>query len=524
MHSDRPRLIAGLAAAIGLSALLFLAKTTGVTYDEPPYLGFAWAYLHGGPGQAAREYPPLPAYVRGAALAAAGASKPLPPPGLVTGPVEPHAFGQLFLFYNAAKADALILAGRSVGALFYAVLLWSVWSLGGPLAAAFAALDPNLLAHFSLATTDGPFAALFLLSLALWARSSVASGAAGGLALGSKATGLMLPFVYAWNGRAAPKETLKAVAAYAAVAALVYLPGGGLLEMVGFRAGQMASPAPTYLFGRAYPQGHPLYFPAVLLMKSTVPLLTLAAWGLRDRKVRAAVLPAGLALLAAAMSGRRQLGVRYVLPLFPLMAVSAGAAVKEMLAKKGRTPALAWGLLAAHAASSLSSLPVPLAYANEAFGGPANARRLMGDSNVDWGQGLPALRAFSDENPGGIILAYFGRDCAARVGLAPQDAFSTPGPCPGGPVLPVDIGREWLAVSVTKAQGFYESGQPAFKWLETRTPAAVGGRSILVYDVSDDAEAHDNLAGMYEATGLPAAAAREKARAAFLRKKESPRR
>src|SRR5262249_7561915 len=143
------------------------------------------------------------------------------------------------------------------------------------------------------------------------------------------------------------------------------------------------------------------------------------------------------------------------------------------------------------------------------FGGPGNAWRLMGDSNVDWGQGLPELAEFSDKNPGGIILAYFGRDCAARVGLKAQDAFSTPGPCPRGPLLPVDLGEEWLAVSATKRQGFYESGPPAFGWLDSRTPAAVVGRSILVYDVSADPDAHERLAGMYAAVGEPAAAARE---------------
>ncbi|MBI4061933.1 MAG: hypothetical protein HY403_10925, partial [Elusimicrobia bacterium] len=60
-----------VAAALAIG--LLLARATGVTYDEPPYLGFAWAYLHGGPKHAVREYPPVLSYLRGAALAAAGA-------------------------------------------------------------------------------------------------------------------------------------------------------------------------------------------------------------------------------------------------------------------------------------------------------------------------------------------------------------------------------------------------------------------------------------------------------------------
>lgn len=527
MHSDRPPLaVAAAIAAAGLLAALLLTRTTGVTYDEPPYLSFAWAYLHGGAGEAVREYPPLPSYARGSALALAGASKPAPPAGLVTGAVEPHAFGQLFLFYNRVPAQTLLEAGRSVGILFFALLLLALYRFGGVFPVVFAALDPNLLAHFSLATTDGPFTCLFICSLVLWESSPLYAGAAGGMALSSKATGLMLPLVYAWKGRANPKAVLTSCSTFVLACAFFYLPSGlsSLISMLSFRTAQMASPAPTYLFGHSYPHGHPLYFPAVLLMKSTLPLLALSAYGLRDKRVRAFVLPAGTILLLAAMSARRQLGVRYVLPLFPLMAVSAGAAAAALWKEAGRARLLCGALLAWHAASSLASLPQPLAYANEAFGGPANARRLMGDSNVDWGQGLPELNEFVAAHPGGLILSYFGRDCASRLGLVRQDAFSTPGPCPAGVVLPVEQVREWLAVSVTKAQGFYESGPPAFGWLATRTPAAVVARSILVYDVTADAGAHETLAGMYAATGAPAAAAREKARAALIRKRETPRR
>jgi hypothetical protein len=521
---DHPPSVALVAAALLLG--LLLARTTGVTYDEPPYLGFSWAYLHGGPKAAVREYPPVLSYLRGAALDAAGADAPSPPPGLVTGAVEPHAFGQLFLFYNRVPPETLLFWGRAAGLLLFGVLLTVLRLWGGVFALAFAAFDPNLLAHSSLATTDGGFTALFIASLALWEVSPVAAGAVGGLALGSKATGIILPVIYLFAARSRLKSAAAAWGAFAAVAVLCYAPTGvgGLVDMLTFRAAQTASPAPAFLFGTSYPQGHPLYFPAILLVKTTLPLLVLGAWGLADRRLwkgreerRRLILASGALLLLGAMSARRQLGVRYVLPLYPLLALGAGAAAAALWGRGGRVRLAAAALLAWHAGSSLASLPQPLAYANEAFGGPAAAWRLMGDSNVDWGQALPELKEFVAEHPGGLILSYFGRDCPARLGLAAQDAFSTPGPCPRGAPLPVDAGREWLAVSATKRQGFYESGPPAWGWLGSRSPAAIAGRAILIYDVSEDADAHERLSAMYAASREPAAAAREAARARFIR-------
>lgn len=513
-----------IAASVGTG--LLLARSTGVTYDEPPYLGFAWAYLHGGPQGGVREYPPALSYLRGVFLEAAGAGAPSPPAGAVSGPVEPHVFGQLFLFHNRVPAETLLFWGRAAGLPLWAGLLLLLWRMGGPFALAFAALEPNLVAHSSLATTDGGFAALFVATLALWELSPAAAGAAGGLALASKATGVMLPAVLLYAGRARPRAALLACAAFAAAALLCYAPSGvwGLAHMLSFRARQMGSPAPAFLLGETYPEGHPLYFPLILLIKTPLPLLLVGAWGLADARLwkgreekRRLILVAGGLLLAASMSARRQLGLRYVLPLLPLLALGAGAALEWLWAWKGRARLAAVALLAWQLGSFLVSLPQPLAYVNEAFGGPGAAWRVVGDSNVDWGQGLPELKEFLERNPGGLILSYFGRDCPSRLGIARQDAFSTPGPCAPGALLPVELEREWLAVSATKRQGYYETVRPPlWAWLEGREPFAVVARSILIYDVSRDAEAHERLAAMYAAAGQDAAAARERARARLL--------
>jgi hypothetical protein len=61
-----------------------------------------------------------------------------------------------------------------------------------------------------------------------------------------------------------------------------------------------------------------------------------------------------------------------------------------------------------NAADALRSAPDYLAYFN-IFVKPENAWRLLTDSNLDWGQGLIALRAYQQQHPQEpLYLAYFG--------------------------------------------------------------------------------------------------------------------
>jgi hypothetical protein len=65
-------------------------------------------------------------------------------------------------------------------------------------------------------------------------------------------------------------------------------------------------------------------------------------------------------------------------------------------------------LLAAHAASSLAAFPNDMAYANEAWGGPANVHGLLSDSSVDWAQQLFQVKAWQQRHPAeDCWFAYF---------------------------------------------------------------------------------------------------------------------
>lgn len=142
-----------------------------------------------------------------------------------------------------------------------------------------------------------------------------------------------------------------------------------------------------------------------------------------------------------------QLGVRYILPLLPLLMLY-GAGACAWIAGWPRLPAIVLVVLACGA--SLRFHPHHLAYFNEFAGGPAGGREHLLDSNIDWGQDLNLVRDFMrDHNLPTIGLAYFGT-------LHPQDLgieYSVP---PG--YTPKTAGTfrlppGWYAVSVNFVMG-----------------------------------------------------------------------
>ncbi len=129
-----------------------------------------------------------------------------------------------------------------------------------------------------------------------------------------------------------------------------------------------------------------------------------------------------LVILAASMVSHLNIGVRHVLPVFPFLIVLAGATA-SLLLRSSRAGAYAVAaLLLFLIVSSLHAYPDYLPYANEAFGGPANAYKVLGDSNVDWSQQPKEVRTYLDKHgikdcwlayslPFGKVMDYYGVHC-----------------------------------------------------------------------------------------------------------------
>ncbi|HTV05963.1 MAG TPA: glycosyltransferase family 39 protein [Acidobacteriaceae bacterium] len=162
----------------------------------------------------------------------------------------------------------------------------------------------------------------------------------------------------------------------------------------------------AYFFGTIYPHGTWLYFPGVLLIKSTLPFLILVLTAIiliATRRLRCwreilfLTVPPAI-YLAVSMSSHINIGVRHILPMYPFLYVlAAGAAATLIRTNKRWSYAIAI-LLLWQAFEAVHIFPAYMAYANEAWGGPANTHKYLSDSNVDWGQQLIAVKRYLDKH------------------------------------------------------------------------------------------------------------------------------
>lgn len=101
--------------------------------------------------------------------------------------------------------------------------------------------------------------------------------------------------------------------------------------------------------------------------------------------------------------------VRFALPMYPFVAIVAGASINY--ARTRRMRSLLVILLLWYAWGTIGQYPHFISYAN-ALGGPREKRyQILYDSNLDWGQALPDLaRYVQTQKIGNVTLSYFGRD------------------------------------------------------------------------------------------------------------------
>jgi hypothetical protein len=186
----------------------------------------------------------------------------------------------------------------------------------------------------------------------------------------------------------------------------------------------------AYLNGHNYQGGELRYFPLAFIYKE--PLTTIAC--------AAAAMATGISLLArgrlagaenrwaaiclaipaaiyavAAITAQMNIGYRHVFPALPFLFIAIGlAAGRAWEARTGKCVVLIAAALLA--IETLSAFPDFIAFFNVAFS--RHRMELLDDSNLDWGQDLPALagwqRAHPDQN---LYLDYFGQSDPASFGV-----------------------------------------------------------------------------------------------------------
>ena len=555
--------LAALLLAVFAARAVSSIRAHSATYDEPYLISFGHATLRTGDFRLRKDKSVLAGYLVGAPLLGSGAAFSLDEPrwsGGAAAGAEPRIgrrpiweFSLRYLYRNAIPADAILLRARLAplaAALLLGVLVlllarrfYGDWA--GLCALALFTCCPSVLSHAGIASEDMFLAAFLFAAVYALVRLLEDPGPGRGLLFGaalagallSKSAGLIALPVCAglvlaaggwrfswWKRRWKP---FLAAAAACAGAFLLVFRGTHLAEYFRgldmawsfMRAGQTA-----FFHGRYSSDGFWYYHLAALLVKSSLPVLILSAalllrpgfWEFR-RLVLA--LPV-LAILLASSIAPLQTGHRHLLPVYPFLFVLAGGAVA--------LPVWRWLLLLAVpwlAVESALIHPHYLSYFNQLAGGPRGGWRTMVDASMDWGQDLKCLRRHVEEQGASdVVLSYYGSGLPESVGFPFQDLFSFGLYGEKKHRNSDSPKKELLAVSATNLQGVYLTsvlGEGGMGWLKEREPQARIGSTIFVYDITQDAAAHEWLAHTYAVAGQAPLARREIARALAL-KPQSP--
>jgi 4-amino-4-deoxy-L-arabinose transferase-like glycosyltransferase len=449
---------------------------------------------------------------------------------------EGDILGQEFVYGGANDADKLLSAGRWMQVLLTlmtgaVIFLW-LRELAGPEAAVFGValwvFNPLALAYGHLVLTD--MGVTLGVVLAVWTFGrflkkptfgrAVLCGLSCGVALLMKFTAIVLAPMFLvlgivhWitqrNERGAWKRLPVIALAAAVLVLLVYARSWMPAPWISAeQAGKIGVPAwfqllrpvlvpPAFFKGLALQMAHAAsghiaflcgewrqtgwwyYFPVAFFLKTPLPLLALTLAGLvfwvaglcRFSFEQATPWLAALVYFVLAMTGSINIGVRYLLPMVPLLAVGTAS----QIARQSRPVRFAGWLCGAWLlVVAVLAHPHYLEYFNECAGGPANGYTRLVDSNLDWGQDAKRLKQFLAENSlTNASLDYFGTPRALGYYAIPCKNVT--------PDQARAITNGTVIISATRLM------RPEWAWLRAQQPPAHRiGYTLFVYQIGDQA-------------------------------------
>lgn len=504
-----PRRLALAALVAACTAVIATYGVFNQTFDEPAHIATGLEWLEKGTYTLEPLHPPV------ARVATA------------VGPFLDGARGQgaQWLFFEGNRIlwaqntylRTLGLARLGVLPFFVLAVVVTWWwarrllGEGAALGAVLALVTlPPMLAHAGVAATDMGHAATLMLALLaamMWLESpsrgrAVAFGAATGLAAVTKFSAgaffppLFLLFVLARrlmrrdDAARGPVARTGAWAGSFGIAVgvgVVVLLAAYRFQTAPFFAGlhmlkeHQRLGHDAYLLGMTGDGGWWHFFPISFVVKTPLPFLLLAgagAWLLvrrarLTRDWRLIVAPAGaLLILLIAMTSRVTIGLRHVLPMYPLLAVAAGFALWRLWSAPVR-PALyrtaAVLLFGWQGVQTVRAHPDYLPWFNALAG--RDPARIIVAGDLDWGQDL--LRLADTARARGVdslALAYYGSADPRRIL-----------PMPVRPLAPDERPGGWVAVSEAVIKGVGFEPHRGFEWLDSVAPVSRPGPSIRLY-------------------------------------------
>lgn len=268
----------------------------------------------------------------------------------------------------------------------------------------------------------------------------------------------------------------------------------GVFAVIGHSIGGQDS----YLLGHTSARGWWYYFPIAIIMKTPLPtllafaILSVLPWVIKARTqgppskfrdtLKKIPLPylvyatVPLLFLLVSMASNLNLGWRHVMPMYPFLFVLAGSLARlpgsNLIRSRATVPMLIAGNLAI---VQIGAYPNEIGYFNSLVGGMRLGPRYLLDSNIDWGQDLPKLQQFVQQN--GITrlpFDYYGR--ATVTYYIPE---AVPLPTSWDLAQGKDTPRGIIAISV----GSLFRTDRAFDWLWQEIPVMRIGSSINIYQI-----------------------------------------
>jgi 4-amino-4-deoxy-L-arabinose transferase-like glycosyltransferase len=462
------RVAAGAIVLVAIAAIVHTWTVFSQTVDEPAHVAAGAEWLSG-TYELDPQHPPLARILVAIGPLLRGAHYE---------PREHWVFSGNAILYGAGNYLATLASARAGTLVFFLLGCWIVFawtrSLWGDHAAlvalTFFALQPTILGHAGLATTDMAAAATMIAAMyAVAFASPVVMGLAIAAAIASKFSAIVfLPAVLLGVRRQRLRLSTAAIAAGIAILAVLAIyrfDAAAFVRGIQDLRTHNAEGHPSYLFGEVRREGWWYYFPVALWFKTSLPLLVAFAIGIRKRT--ASLVAAFALILAIAMLSRISIGVRHVLPLYPLMAIVAAYGVMQL-----RRP-FAIAVVVAQIATFVLAHPDHLAYFNLTSG--RDPSRILLDSNLDWGQDLLRLEnACAKHGIGELHIAYFGSADLRRHRLPKLALLRS--------FTPV---RGWIAISEMHLEdlGARNRKRGAYDWLKNYEPVERVGKSILLYRV-----------------------------------------
>lgn len=384
---------------------------------------------------------------------------------------ETRTLAENFLFSSGNDASKIIFWGRFPFIILTLLLGFTVyyWAkrLYGEKAGVFAAflvlLMPSILAHGGLINTDLGLTLFLFLAVYFWTKflkktswlDFISSAFFIGLTFSSKYTGVILiPIIITitlikmildndfkkwWKYflELTGLFILGVIVIWATYGFSAHFPAE-FVKGVTLVSRHALGGHGSYLLGQTSNTGWWYYFPLAIWYKTPLPffiflILTIVFWKKMKSKdifEEMALIVSPFIFLVVSMTSKADLGVRHVLPVFPFLAVIASKSINLIdfrtikffkVNMKRIIPALLFLLLVLwYLLSSISSYPNYLAYFNESACGPKGGYKILGDSNLDWGQDIFRIKTYLDQhqiNNGFILYPWDGNDGLKYYGI-----------------------------------------------------------------------------------------------------------